>query len=146
MHEIVKEGAMPTDLLSQFAEEFQELISRYKNALTNAQLMNTMQKITRTELGFRNRLCDPKELNNKFIEYMRSVVDNRPNHLQTEQDFKNAWKSEKEVRDVVYKNHCTSQAITEAGCDGDIRHCKSSCNKLSKKLEGDWVVSDKEPL
>ena len=107
---------MPTDLLSQFTEEFQELISRYKNALTNAQLMSTMQRIIRKELDFHSRHWDPKELN-KFIEHMRNVIDNKT-------------------------NHCSSQADCSAGYAKGF----PVYDEIDSDLKGDWVVSDKEPL
>lgn len=39
----------------QFKEELQELLSRYKSKLSNAQLMPIIQSVTRKELGWTNR-------------------------------------------------------------------------------------------
>ena len=134
------------EIAKQFGEELQELLDRYKDHLSTPTIMRIAQPIFKKTIGFRD---NPERFKFKGLGYATGfpIIDEL-NHLQTEQDFKYAWKSEKEVRAMVYKGHCSAQEIAEADCDGDIRHCKDTCGKLrmNKELEGDWVVRDKEPL
>ena len=122
-----------TEIEQQFREELQELLDRYKDQLTNPQIMRIAQSIFTRTIGFKD---NPERL--KGVGYAKGfpIID-EVNHLQTEQDFKNAWKSEKEARDLVYKGHCSSQEIAEADCDGDIRHCKDACGKRKSDIDLD---------
>ena len=86
-----------------FCIELQELLDRYKNKMTTPQIMRLAQPIFRKTIGIEHSThWKPGELD-KFIT---------------------------EMNDKVYKNHCSSQEIAEASCDGDIRHCKNACHKF----------------
>ena len=79
-----------------------------------------------------------------------------PNHTLGTQGYAILAKRNNKPEDKVYKGHCSSQEIAEAGCDGDIRHCKNACSKLNDKAVSvksyDWKTindtSDKrlEPI
>ena len=119
------------EIANRFKEEYTELLSRYKEHLSNAQIMSILQSVTKKQIGFKD---NPERF--KGLGYAKgfTIVDEL-NHMHTEQDFKNAWKSEKEAEDLIYKGHCSSQEIAEADCDGDIRHCNDACHKKVSQLK-----------
>lgn len=142
------------EIANRFKEEYTELLSRYKEHLSNAQIMSILQSVTRKQIGIKD---NPERFQGYYYAKGFPIVDEL-NHLQTAQDFKNEWKSEEEVRakigpvvtgrfsskvpniqqvpqhitdaqDYAFKHHCSAQEIAEADCDGDIRHCKDACRK-----------------
>ena len=129
------------EIANRFKEEYTELLSRYKEHLTNAQIMSILQSVTRKQIGIKD---NPERFQGYNYAKGFPIVD-EIQHLQTERDFKNAWKSEEEVRSKVYKGHCSAQEIAEADCDGDIRHCKNACGKLrmNKTTISDYQGADR---
>lgn len=130
------------EIASKFGEELQELLDRYKDHLTNPQIMRVAQHIFHETLSPEKHPERLKQMNldpSKIID----IPDNKMKHC-----FKGEWKSTEELegsagRDAVagisdkvykvykvYKGHCSSQQIAKANCDGDIRHCKNACGKL----------------
>ena len=42
------------EIANQFKEEYTELLSRYKEHLTNSQIMSILQSVTRKQIGFKD--------------------------------------------------------------------------------------------
>ena len=111
------------EIANQFKEEYTELLSRYKEHLTNAQIMSILQSVTRKQIGIKD---NPERF--KGYNYAKGfpIVD----------ELEGKWKSEYEAQhitdaqDYAFKHHCSVQEIAEADCDGDIRHCKNACGEL----------------
>lgn len=140
------------EIVSKFGEELQELLDRYKDHLTNPQIMRVAQHIFHETLSPEKHPEHLKQMNldpSKIID----IPDNKMKHC-----FKNEWKSIEElegsmgrdavagVNDKVYKGHCSSQQIAEADCDGDIRHCKNACGKLrmNRTTISDYQGADRQ--
>lgn len=126
------------EIANRFKEEYTELLSRYKEHLTNAQIMSILQSVTRKQIGIKD---NPERF--KGLDYAKGfpVID-EIQHLQTERDFEGIWKSVEEAqhmiaegalgRDAVagIKHTCSPQEIAEADCCGDVYKCKNACGKL----------------
>ena len=46
------------EIANQFKEEYTELLSRYKEHLTNAQIMSILQSLTRKQIGFKDMFLE----------------------------------------------------------------------------------------
>lgn len=108
------------EIANRFKEEYTELLSRYKEHLTNAQIMSILQSVTRKQIGIKD---NPERFQGLGYAKGFPIVDEF-NHLQNRRDFEGVWT---EV-------HCSPQEIAEASCDGDIRHCNNACHKRSKHV------------
>lgn len=106
------------EIAKQFEEEYTELLSRYKEDLTNAQIMSILQSVTRKQIGIKD---NPERFRGRGYAPGFPIIDElkriKPEPLKwdtprTEADIKKEW---------------------------------IESEKLRKKLEGVWVVADKEP-
>lgn len=87
------------EIARQFCEELQELLDRYKNRLTNPQIMHIAQPVFTKTIGFKD---NPERLERIF----NNAVHNLP---------------------IAETLRCPSQMIAEADCDGDIKKCGRAC-------------------
>lgn len=94
------------EIANRFKEEYTELLSRYKEHLSNAQIMSILQSVTKKQIGFKD---NPERF--KGLGYAKGfpIVDEL--------------------------NHCSAQEIAEASCDGDIRRCNDACHKRVSQLK-----------
>ena len=60
------------EIASKFKEEYTELLSRYKDKLTNTQIMSILQSVTKKQIGFKD---NPERLERIF----NNAVHNLPN-------------------------------------------------------------------
>ena len=100
-----------TETERQFCEELQELLDRYKDQLSNPQIMRIAQPIFTKSIGFKD---NPERLERIFNNAVYNLAEGAMG------------------RDAVAgitNNSCSSQMIAEADCDGDIRHCNRACYK-----------------
>lgn len=103
-----------SEIERQFREELQELLDRYKDQLTNPQIMRIAQPIFTKTIGFKD---NPERF--RGVGYAKGfpIIDELEGSLG---------------RDAVAgitNNTCSAQEIAEADCDGDIRHCNRACYK-----------------
>lgn len=54
------------EIANQFKEEYTELLSRYKERLSNAQIMSILQSVTRKQIGF-------KDNSERFKEQLKCI-------------------------------------------------------------------------
>ena len=107
------------EIANQFKEEYTELLSRYKEHLTNAQIMSILQQVTRKQIGIKD---NPE----RFQGY------NYAKGFPITDELEGTWRYTGDVpnKSQVPQHRCSPQEIAEADCDGDIYKCKNACGKL----------------
>lgn len=62
------------EIANQFKEEYTELLSRYKDQLTNAQIMSILQSVTRKQIGFKD---NPERFSFRGVGYAKGfpIID-----------------------------------------------------------------------
>lgn len=67
------------EIASKFKEEYTELLSRYKEHLSNAQIMPILQSVTRKQIGFKD---NPERFERIFNNAVHNLAGD--NNLQGE--------------------------------------------------------------
>ena len=125
------------EIANRFKEEYTELLSRYKEHLSNAQIMSILQSVTKKQIGFKD---NPDRF--KGYNYAKGfpIIDELEGTWRYAGDVPNKSQVPQHIidaQDYAFKHHCSAQEIAEADCDGDIRHCKNACHKRSKACHKD---------
>lgn len=66
------------EIASKFQEEYTELLSRYKEHLTNAQIMSILQSVTRKQIGFKD---NPERLERIFNNAVHNLAEDHLNQI-----------------------------------------------------------------
>lgn len=66
------------EIAQQFKEEYTELLSRYKDRLTNPQIMSILQSVTRKQIGFKD---NPERLERIFNNAVHSLAEDHLNQI-----------------------------------------------------------------
>lgn len=107
-----------TETEKQFREELQELLDRYKDQLTNPQIMRIAQSIFTKTIGIRD---NPERLERIFNNAVHGLVRE---HIQ---QITNSGPSLMEKYNLQGKLKYPAQMTAEADCDGDIKKCGKVC-------------------
>ena len=134
------------EIANQFKEEYTELLSRYKEHLTNAQIMSILQSLTRKQIGFKDNperfhdldyapgfptVDELKTIKEIDAELKACKKDSAMYRMLKAKKFTmlygGKWHNEEEAKT---RRLCSPQEIAEADCDGDVYKCKNACGKL----------------
>lgn len=114
------------EIANRFKEEYTELLSRYKEHLTNAQVMSILQSVTRKQIGIKD---NPERFQGYNYAKGFPLIDELEGTWRYAGDMPN--------KSQVPQHHCSPQETAEADCDGDICKCKNVCHKRSKACHKD---------
>lgn len=75
------------EIAQQFKEEYTELLSRYKDRLTNPQIMSVLQSVTKKQIGFKDNPERFERIFNNAIhnlaeEHIQQIVNSGPSLLE----------------------------------------------------------------
>lgn len=76
------------EIASRFKEEYTELISRYKEHLTNAQIMLILQSVTKKQIGFKD---NPERFQGVGYAKGFPIIDELDKKMK--RTFKGKWKN-----------------------------------------------------
>ncbi len=68
------------EIAQQFKEEYTKLLSRYKDKLTNPQIMSVLQSVTRKQIGIRNK---PERFERIFNNAVHNLAEDHLKQITT---------------------------------------------------------------